>query len=57
MAYKVDMMMGLCDDLNRAFTPALYLGMRHTNFGYPEEWPEKAATVQVRSSLRPLMSM
>ena len=33
-AYKVDMMLGLCDDLSRAFQPGLYLGMRHTVYGY-----------------------
>ena len=46
-AYKVDLMLGLCDDLARAFAPALYLGMSHPTYGYPEDWPEKAQTVKV----------
>jgi len=45
-AYKIDLMLGLCDDLARAFAPALYLAMNHTPYGHPGDWPEKAQTVQ-----------
>eukprot|EP00931_Biecheleriopsis_adriatica_P068058 TRINITY_DN42093_c0_g1_i1.p1 TRINITY_DN42093_c0_g1~~TRINITY_DN42093_c0_g1_i1.p1 ORF type:complete len:227 (+),score=60.23 TRINITY_DN42093_c0_g1_i1:98-778(+) len=45
---ETEEMLGLSDDLARAWTPCLYMGMgdRHKAFGHPEEWPEKAATVQ-----------
>lgn len=43
----VEEAIGLIEDMQRAWQPALYLGMgMHQNFGHPEEWPEKAATVQ-----------
>ncbi|CAD7923553.1 unnamed protein product [Amoebophrya sp. A120] len=44
----VDDVRGLSDDMFRSWTPALYIGMsnRHVNFGHPEEWPERDATVQ-----------
>mmetsp|Transcript_6192 Transcript_6192/g.10745 ORF Transcript_6192/g.10745 Transcript_6192/m.10745 type:complete len:223 (-) Transcript_6192:157-825(-) len=45
-AYKIDLMLGLCDDLVKGFIPSLYLGMRHTMFGYPEDWSGKAETVK-----------
>lgn len=45
---EVEEMLGLSDDLARAWQPKLYIGMgdRHKMYGHPEEWPEKAATVQ-----------
>mmetsp|Transcript_22672 Transcript_22672/g.51839 ORF Transcript_22672/g.51839 Transcript_22672/m.51839 type:complete len:224 (+) Transcript_22672:85-756(+) len=44
---EIEEVLGLADDMTRAWQPALYLGMgRHKNYGYPDEWPEKAATVQ-----------
>lgn len=44
---KIEEMLGLADDLQRAWTPALYMGMgRHTSYGYPSEWPDKDATVK-----------
>eukprot|EP00928_Gymnodinium_smaydae_P054442 TRINITY_DN38206_c0_g1_i1.p1 TRINITY_DN38206_c0_g1~~TRINITY_DN38206_c0_g1_i1.p1 ORF type:complete len:656 (+),score=166.83 TRINITY_DN38206_c0_g1_i1:137-2104(+) len=44
---QVEEMLGLSDDMARAWSPSLYLGMgRHMNYGHPEEWPAKAATVQ-----------
>ena len=49
MAYKVDLLLGLQEDLDKAFTPSLYLAMRQTTMGYPEDWPEKDATVKVCS--------
>jgi len=49
-AYKIDMMLGLCDDFIKAFIPSCYLeysgSMNHTTFGYPEDWPEKGETVK-----------
>lgn len=44
---KIEEMLGLSDDINRAWSPALYMGMgRHTSFGHPAEWPEKDAVVK-----------
>eukprot|EP00933_Yihiella_yeosuensis_P048276 TRINITY_DN4438_c1_g2_i1.p1 TRINITY_DN4438_c1_g2~~TRINITY_DN4438_c1_g2_i1.p1 ORF type:complete len:228 (-),score=58.01 TRINITY_DN4438_c1_g2_i1:142-825(-) len=45
---EVEEMIGLSDDMARAWTPCLYMGMgdRHTNFGHPAEWPQKAETVK-----------
>jgi len=43
---EVEECMGLLGDFARAWQPNLYIGMRHTMFGYPEEWPEKAAKVE-----------
>eukprot|EP00931_Biecheleriopsis_adriatica_P000178 TRINITY_DN100186_c0_g1_i1.p1 TRINITY_DN100186_c0_g1~~TRINITY_DN100186_c0_g1_i1.p1 ORF type:complete len:252 (+),score=53.93 TRINITY_DN100186_c0_g1_i1:61-816(+) len=44
---KIEEMLGVSDDLHRAFMPGLYLGMgRHTSFGYPKDWPEKAEVVK-----------
>jgi glutathione S-transferase len=43
---KIEEMLGISDDLQRAFTPALYMGMAHTQYGYPQDWPEKDATVK-----------
>lgn len=45
---KIEDMLGVSDDLQRAWTPSLYMGMgdAHKNFGHPEEWPEKEATVK-----------
>lgn len=46
MCIKIDEMLGVGEDLQRAWTPALYLGMgRHASFGYPAEWPAKAEVV------------
>ena len=36
--FKIEEMLGVADDLQRAWSPALYLGMgRHAQFGYPAE--------------------
>jgi len=43
---KVEEVIGLFGDFSRAWQPNLYIGMRHMMYGYPEEWPEKAAKVQ-----------
>mmetsp|Transcript_15650 Transcript_15650/g.32607 ORF Transcript_15650/g.32607 Transcript_15650/m.32607 type:complete len:227 (+) Transcript_15650:3-683(+) len=45
---EIEEVIGLSDDLTRAWQPALYMGMgdRHKNYGHPEEWPEKADTVK-----------
>lgn len=45
-ALAVDEAIGLLLDFSRAWQPSLYIGMRHTMYGYPEEWPEKAAKVK-----------
>eukprot|EP00427_Karlodinium_veneficum_P012147 CAMPEP_0169066770 /NCGR_PEP_ID=MMETSP1015-20121227/3136_1 /TAXON_ID=342587 /ORGANISM="Karlodinium micrum, Strain CCMP2283" /LENGTH=253 /DNA_ID=CAMNT_0009125477 /DNA_START=150 /DNA_END=909 /DNA_ORIENTATION=+ len=42
----IEEMLGVSDDLQRAWSPALIMGMSHTVFGYPEEWPEKDTTVK-----------
>lgn len=42
----VEECIGLLGDFSRSWQPCLYIGMRHTMYGYPEEWPEKAAKVQ-----------
>lgn len=46
--YQIDEMLGLCDDLERAWSPCRYVAMRPTTFGHPDDWPmnEKAATVK-----------
>lgn len=44
---KIEEMLGVSDDLNRAWVPALYMGMgRHTTYGYPQDWPEKTVVVK-----------
>ncbi|CAJ1333042.1 unnamed protein product [Effrenium voratum] len=43
---EIEEVLGLSDDMTKAWQPALYLGMRHMIYGYPEEWPEKEATVK-----------
>mmetsp|Transcript_78878 Transcript_78878/g.218203 ORF Transcript_78878/g.218203 Transcript_78878/m.218203 type:complete len:227 (+) Transcript_78878:54-734(+) len=44
----VEEVIGLSDDLQRVWTPCLYIGMgdRHKKYGHPEEWPEKQDTVK-----------
>ena len=40
MCRKIEEMLGIADDLQRAWSPALYMGMgRHTSYGHPEDWP------------------
>jgi glutathione S-transferase len=34
--FDIEETIGILEDCQRAFTPALYMGMRPTNFGYPE---------------------
>ena len=46
LCFKIDEMLGLSDDLARAWQPAMYIAMSHTTYGYPEEWADKAATVK-----------
>jgi len=45
---EMEEIMGLSDDLARAWQPALYIGMgdRHMTFGYPKEFPDKTTTTQ-----------
>merc|ERR1712194_957010 len=45
---EVEEMIGLVEDFERAFQPCLYLAMRPSMYGYPDDWPaeEKAATVK-----------
>ena len=45
---KIEEMLGLADDIQRAWMPALYIGMgRHTSYGHPAEWPGKDACVKM----------
>lgn len=44
---QIEEMIGLVEDFRTAFSPGLYLGMGfHTNFGHPEDFPDKTATVK-----------
>mmetsp|Transcript_38466 Transcript_38466/g.46414 ORF Transcript_38466/g.46414 Transcript_38466/m.46414 type:complete len:228 (-) Transcript_38466:410-1093(-) len=45
---EIEEMIGLCDDMQKSWQPALYIGMRHTTYGYPEDWnpDEKSAKVK-----------
>ncbi|CAK9082781.1 unnamed protein product [Durusdinium trenchii] len=44
---EIEELIGLSEDMARAWAPALYMGMgRHTSYGYPEDWPQKHATVK-----------
>lgn len=49
--YKVDEMVGMCDDLARDWGPSLYMGMRPTKFGYPEDMA-KEAQMEIVKALR-----
>jgi len=46
--WEMEELMCLADDLTRAWSPALYVGMRPRQLGYPDDWPaeEKAAKVK-----------
>ena len=46
--YDVDEMIGLVDDLAKAWMPGLYMGMRPSTFGYPEDWPEEQKKAKVK---------
>ena len=36
---EIEELIGLSEDMARAWAPALYMGMgRHTSYGYPEDW-------------------
>jgi len=44
---QVEEVIGLANDLQRAWTPCLYIAMgRHTAYGHPAEWPEKDAVIK-----------
>ena len=44
---EIEEVIGLSDDMTRAWQPALYMGMgRHANYGHPQEYPEVKETVQ-----------
>mmetsp|Transcript_5782 Transcript_5782/g.9174 ORF Transcript_5782/g.9174 Transcript_5782/m.9174 type:complete len:226 (+) Transcript_5782:114-791(+) len=46
---KIESAIGLCGDIERAWSPALYMGMRPQMFGYPEDFsktPEGQAKVK-----------
>jgi len=49
IALEIDEVLGLVGDFSRAWTPSLYIGMRPTQFGYPEEFkgtPDHEALVK-----------
>ena len=48
LLFDIDEVLGLCDDLQRAWAPALYVQMRPQTYGHPEDWDPsaKAAVVQ-----------
>lgn len=46
MLFKIEEMLGLGGDFSRAWMPCLYIGMRHTAYGHPEKWDDKAKVVQ-----------
>lgn len=48
LLYDIEEVLALCDDLERAWTPALYVAMRPSIYGHPEDWAPagKAAVVQ-----------
>lgn len=44
---EIEEIIGLSDDMAKAWQPALYMGMgRHTSYGHPAEWSEKAECVK-----------
>jgi len=43
---NVEEAIGLVEDFQKDWLPCLYIGMMHTKFGYPEEWPEKPTVVK-----------
>merc|ERR1719215_1986328 len=45
---EVEEVLGLSDDIARDWVPALYMGMgdRHTKYGHPAEFAQKADTVK-----------
>jgi len=44
---KIEEMIGVAEDLVRAWSPALYMGMgRHANYGHPADWAGKDACVK-----------
>lgn len=44
---KIEEVMGVGDDLHRAWTPAMMLGMGlHALYGFPAVWPEQSSTVK-----------
>lgn len=45
---QVDEMIGLVEDFQRAWMPAHYIGMMHTNFGYPKDWPAEEKDAKVK---------
>lgn len=50
---KIEEMLGLADDLNRAWSPALYIGMRPAMLGYPADLADdekKAKVKQMREA-------
>jgi glutathione S-transferase len=49
LAYDIDEMLGLCDDLQRAWTPCVYVGMRPSTYGHPEDWPKEQKDAAVRA--------
>jgi len=50
---KIEEMIGLCDDFEKAWTPCVYVSMRPAFLGYPADWPEdekKAKTQAMRET-------
>lgn len=46
---RIEEMLGLADDLQRAFTPAIYVGMRPAYLGYPTDWPDAEKQAKVKA--------
>jgi len=46
--YKIEEILGLVDDLRRAWTPALYMSMRPETFGYPSDWAKDEKEAKVK---------
>lgn len=50
---QIDEMLGLCEDIEKAWMPCLYVGMRPQMLGHPADWSEdakKAVTKRLRET-------
>lgn len=45
---QVEEMIGLFEDFSRAWSPCIYLAMRPSNYGYPEDWDPAAKAAKVK---------
>jgi glutathione S-transferase len=50
--YEIEEAIGLIEDMKRAWTPSLYLGMRPANFGYPDDFASTDEGKAVVKALR-----